>query len=148
MWMKEKFRVSAAMGRTRTTMGRAVLMQDGTPCHTSKSMQFWLTKNLGEGFWPAKWWPPFFSTAIAFPLDYSVWNKLVRTVCSTSLKNQDKLIQRLQETWHEVLNISYICKTCSMAFERLWHSITTSSTYIETYNSSPNNYNYNNNDRN
>ena len=129
--MKAKFGVTSDLSRaTRANSGHAVLMQDGAPAHTSRSTQAWLLANLGEdGFWPKSWWPP--SSPDCNPLDYSGWNELVRAVCATTPKSRDDLVQRLEGSWHQVLNRSYIIKTCAIAFDRLRHVVEADGAHIE-----------------
>jgi hypothetical protein len=36
-------------------------------------------------------------------LDYSVWDRLASTICSTAAQNRQELVRRLEDCWHEVL---------------------------------------------
>ena len=46
-----------------------VLMQDGAPCHTAKSVQTWVENHVK--FWSNEMWPP--SSPDLNPLDFSIW---------------------------------------------------------------------------
>ena len=48
---------------------KVVLMQDGAPCHTARSVQSYLAENWGsEAFWPKDLWPP--SSPDLNPIDF------------------------------------------------------------------------------
>ena len=62
---------------------------------------------------------PFFHSPDATPIDFSVWNQVVRAVCNTVPQNRTELVTRLLNKWHKVLTPNYVTKTCSAAWDRL-----------------------------
>ncbi len=141
-WMEREFGAfSGFMGKEN--VGRAVLMQDGAPAHTSNSTQAWLRSNLGENnFWSKTSWPP--SSPDANPLDFSFWNALATAVTGprtagngpTVPQNRAALIRRLEDTWQQVLEPSYVRKTCQAAWDRLRRIRDAQGGYIERINTS------------
>ncbi len=107
-----------------------IFMQNGAPAHTSKSTQEWLAKNLGENnFWKKELWPP--SSPDCNPMDFSIWAKLVSAVCKKEPKNRDHLVQRIEGMWLDLLDVDYVTKTCSAAWDRLRRVVEAEGDYIE-----------------
>ncbi len=110
-WMEEKFE-----------LGEAVSMQNGAPAHTSRSMQAWLTRNLGEdAFWKKTMWPP--SSPDCNPLDFLFWNELVTMVCKTAHRNHSDFVWCIEDVWEDILKPEYVAKTCQGAWKRLRHVV-------------------------
>ncbi len=131
-WMEEKFGLPTGF-RGEEGVGKAVLMQDGAPAHTSNSTQQFLVDNLGKNnFWAKDKWPP--SSPDANPLDFSFWNELAAAVTGPGVtvpQNRQSLIRPLEETWHQVLEPSYVRKTCYSAWARLQRIVDANGGYIE-----------------
>ncbi len=143
-WMMDTYGpFTGFMGKSG--IGKAVLMQDGAPPHTSNSTQGWLRDNFGENnFWDKSRWPP--SSPDANPLDFSFWNALAAAATgptgsksggSTVPQNRAALIRRLQERWEEVLEPSYVRKTCQSAWNRLRRIVACKGGYIERIRTAP-----------
>ncbi len=117
-WMTEKFGPPSGF-RGEEEVGQAVLMQDGAPAHTSNSTQKYLADHLGkENFWNKSAWPP--SSPDANPLDFSFWAALAEASTAAGVpQNRAALITRLEDVWHQVLDPSYVRKTCTAAWDRL-----------------------------
>ncbi len=129
-WMTEHYGPPSGF-RGKQGVGRAVLMQDGAPAHTSNSTQGYLNDHLGqENFWHKAQWPP--SSPDVNPLDFSFWNQLATAVTgSTVPQNRAALIRRLEDMWHEVLHPEYVRKTCQGAWPRLRRIVEAQGGYIE-----------------
>jgi hypothetical protein len=62
-------------------------------------------------------WPP--SSPDINPLDFSFWNTLASKICEKPTKNRKDLIERIEKNWFNLLEKSYVIKTCASAWKRM-----------------------------
>ena len=67
----------------------------------------------------------------ASPLDFSIWSRLATAVGSTEPRNRQDLIDRIEGSWDDILDPSYIKKTCSAAWERLQRIVDACGGYLK-----------------
>ncbi len=46
-------------------------------------------------------------------------------------KNREDLIQRLEETWRDILNVEYVTKVCAGVWERLGRVVDAEGSYMK-----------------
>jgi len=103
-----------------------ILMQDGAPCHTAKSVQKWLADNIN--FWPKDMWPP--SSPDLNPLDFSIWANIQSKACNCQHPNLDSLKAAVEEHWNNMSD-DYITKVCSKFRPRIEAVIAAEGSYID-----------------
>ncbi len=66
------------------------------------------------------------------PLDRTIWAKLVPAMSNAKQRNRQELIQRIEGSWHKMLDEEYVIKTCkrATATRRLHHVVAADSSYI------------------
>lgn len=103
-----------------------VLMQDGAPCHTAKSVQKWLSENIN--FWPKEMWPP--SSPDLNPLDFSVWAYVQAKAGKRQHPNLEAMKLSVTKVWNG-MSPDYIKKTCSKFRPRIEAVIEADGGYID-----------------
>ncbi len=137
-WMRATYGPMTGF-RGKLGTGRAVLMQDGAPPHTSNSTQKYLEDHIGkDNFWKKTQWPP--SSPDANPMDFSLLASLAAATTGSRLaastgsavpKNRTELVRKLEGTWHETLMPDYLKRCCSSAWDRLRRIVAAEGGYKE-----------------
>ncbi len=65
------------------------------------------------------------------PLDFSFWAVLAANVCETAPRNRDELVERIEARWDNILDVSYVVKTCASAWKRLRRVVDVGGSYIK-----------------
>jgi transposase len=91
--------------------------QDGAPCHTSAVAQKFLRDEFGNRFWDKGTWPP--SSPDLNPLDFSIWNELVRKACEKPHSNLQALKNSINRTWERDIDEEFIKKACGAFRKRV-----------------------------
>lgn len=65
------------------------------------------------------------------PLDFTIWDKLAAAVGKDAPKNRQDLIQRIEGTWHNILDQDYVVRACNSAKERLRRVVDANGSYLK-----------------